>query len=71
MADTYRIVLDADLGAVWDIDQSKLLQDLRLSLNFVPTGNDKYAFAVTYVNGDISPTFEDVEALLAGVKVSF
>jgi hypothetical protein len=62
-----------DVGAIYDFDSSKIMPDVRLSLDIGPVVENKTAprFTISYVNGQTTPTFRNYNALLAGIKLPF
>lgn len=69
----FDVNLLVDVGTTWEPDSSKLHPETKLSLEFEPQAykDNKLAFALTWAQGEFSPTFVDEDALLAGIKLRF
>lgn len=69
----FDVNLLVDVGTVWEPDASKLHPETKLSLEFEPQAykDNKLAFALTWAQGEFSPTFVDEDAFLAGIKLRF
>lgn len=68
---------DADmvfnLSGIQDFKSGDFLPDARISLELAPATDDKSkpSFTLTYLNGKVTPRFEDYDAFLAGFKLPF
>lgn len=69
----FDVNLLVDIGTTWEPDSSNLHPQTKLSLEFEPQAykDSKLAFALTWAQGEFSPTFVDEDALLAGLKLRF
>jgi hypothetical protein len=71
----YAISLLIDVTPIYDIEQSKVFVEEKISLEFKPDdptdpkSKDKPALVLTLANGKATPTFKNVDALLAGIKL--
>ena len=68
---------DADvvlnLSGIQDFKTGDFLPDARVTLELAPASDDKSkpSFTLTYLNGKVTPRFEDYDAFLAGFKFPF
>jgi hypothetical protein len=62
-----------DFSGIWDLDQDRMLPEFKSGFEFMPrsVSEGKLAFTINYVSGNISPTFVDEDAFLAGLKLRF
>lgn len=69
----YDLDLDLEAKGVYDINAEKVLDKSALSLVFRRTSDQKFkpAFSFTWARGKEGPTFNEVHALLAGMKLEF
>jgi hypothetical protein len=69
----YDLDIDLELKGVYDIEASHFLDQSRVSLQFTRAFQDRFkpAFVFTWARGKEAPTFREVSALLAGMKLSF
>ncbi len=65
--------LELDATAVWDFKSGDIHPDLRATLAFTPVSEKakNLSFTFTYANGEISPSFVDAHAFLAGLRYRF
>ncbi len=68
---------DADvvlnLSGIQDFKTGDFLPDARVTLELAPASDDKSkpSFTLSYVNGKVTPRFENYDAILAGLKLPF
>lgn len=68
---------DADvvlnLSGIQDLKTGDFLPDARVTLELAPASDDKSkpSFTLSYVNGKVTPRFENYDAILAGFKMPF
>jgi hypothetical protein len=80
---TYNVDLDLELKGVYDINASEFMDQTRISVAFTRVGKRnvvlskpeeesrfKPAFVFTWARGKEGPTWKEVNALLAGLKIS-
>ena len=57
---------------IYDIKDGKFFVENKLSVELTPAGDKKKAsFILTYANGKATPTFQNVDTILAGLKLPF
>jgi hypothetical protein len=63
----------ADFSGIWDFDHSRVMPEIKASIEFMPRSvkDNMLAFTLSYVSGKISPTFVDEDAFLAGLRWKF
>jgi hypothetical protein len=63
----------ADYAATWDFRSDRVFSEFKGTLEFMPQSvkDRKLAFTLSYVSGQILPTFVDEEAFLAGLRWKF
>jgi hypothetical protein len=70
----YDVSFLIDEGVIYDFRETKWMPDNRLSVDISPTAETTKAvpsITVTYVNGKTTPTFQQFDAFLAGLKLAF
>jgi len=73
LAGRYNIGVDFELKGVYDITAEKFLDQSWLSLVFERQNSDRFkpALVLTWARGKSAPTFQQVNALLAGLQLKF
>jgi hypothetical protein len=69
----YDLDIDAEGKALYDINAEEFIDKSSLSLVFRSTSKDRFrpAFAFTWARGKESPTFQQINAFLAGMRLEF
>lgn len=72
---TRRVDVDTlfEVGGIYDFRVQKFLDQSRISLNLSPStaSQTRMVYSLSWERGKAAPTFKDVNAILAGLKVSF
>jgi hypothetical protein len=69
---TYDIDLLVEVTPIYDLIKGKALVEEKISLEIIPaTDKNKASVIITYANGKATPTFQNVNTILAGLKVPF
>jgi hypothetical protein len=72
LAALYDINLIIDVTPIYDITEGKFFVENKLSLELTPASDkNKASFVLTYANGKATPTFQNVDTVLAGLKIPF
>ncbi|MEY2511339.1 MAG: hypothetical protein QOE26_2102 [Verrucomicrobiota bacterium] len=72
LAALYDIDLIIDVTPIYDIKEGKFFVENKLSLEITPASDkNKASFVLTYANGKATPTFQNVDTILAGLKLPF
>jgi hypothetical protein len=68
----YDVDLIVEVTPIYDLVEGKFLVEEKISLEIVPaTDKNKASLVLTYANGKATPTFNNVNTILAGIKVPF
>ena len=69
----YDLDLDLELKGVYDVQSDRFLDQSRISLQFTRVNEDRFkpSLVFTWARGKEAPTWKEVNALLAGLKLSF
>jgi hypothetical protein len=68
----YDVDILVDVTPIYDLIKGKFLVEEKISLEIVPaTDKNKASFVLTYANGKATPTFKNVNTILAGLKLPF
>jgi len=68
----YDIDLVVEVTPIYDLIESKFLVEEKISLEIIPAADkSKASLVLTYANGKATPTFNNVNTILAGIKVPF
>jgi hypothetical protein len=68
----YDIDLLVEVTPIYDLVEGRFLVEEKISLEIIPaTDRNKASVIVTYANGRATPTFTNVNTILAGLKVPF
>jgi hypothetical protein len=68
----YDVDLIVEVTPIYDLVGGKFLVEEKISLEVIPaTDKNKASFVLTYANGKATPTFNNVNTILAGIKVPF
>jgi hypothetical protein len=71
----YAVSLLVDVTPIYDIEKTKAFLEEKISLEFKPDDpadpkpKDKPALVFTFANGKATPTFRNIDAILAGIKL--
>lgn len=69
---TYDIDLLVEVTPIYDLVEGRFLVEEKISLEIIPaTDRNKASVIVTYANGRATPTFTNVNTILAGLKIPF
>lgn len=69
---TYDIDLLVEVTPIYDLVEGRFLVEEKISLEIIPaTDRNKASVIVTYAHGRATPTFTNVNTILAGLKVPF
>lgn len=73
LANALSLTLQTEIGAIYGFESTKIMPDVRLSLDVGQVIENKTSprFTITYVNGQTSPMFRNYNALLAALKLPF
>jgi len=57
---------------IYDLVKGQFLVEEKISFEITPaTDKNKASFVLTYANGKATPTFKNVNTILAGIKLPF